>query len=154
MKSEVKKKKIWDINRTRQTLGLVVCELLSVVHFFSVCDTTSHIYVVGKRVLLKKTPSESWFRDEMFVFLQDMSHDLVENAGQNRLVNLFNGDRDQHWNSVRFQKFMYKVNTSSTSVQVKSLPETEAAAKFHSFWVYLQVQSWIGEWKQTGAGVM
>ena len=147
VKSGVKKKKIWDIKRTRQTLGLAVCELLPVVHAFSGCDTTSHIYGVGKGVLLKKATSESWFRDEMSVFLQDVSHDLVENAGQNIFVNLFNGDRDQRLNSVRFQKFMYKVNTSSTCVQVRSLPPTEAAAKFHSFRVYLQVQSWIGERK-------
>ena len=45
----------------------------------------------------------------MSAFLQDVSHDLVENAGQNIFVNLFNGDRDQRLNSVRFQKFIYKV---------------------------------------------
>ena len=79
----------------------------------------------------------------MSVFFQDVSHDLVENAGQNIFVNLFNGDRDQRLNSVRFQKFMYEVNTSSTYVQVRSLPPTKAAGKFHSFRVYLQVQNWI-----------
>ena len=76
-----------------------------------------------------------------------MSHNLVENAGQNIFVNLFYGDIDQHLNSIRFQKFMYKVNTSSTCVQVRSLPRTEAAAIYHSCRVYLQVQTWIGEGK-------
>ena len=147
VKSGVKKKKIWDINRTRQTLGLAVSELLPVIHAFSGCDTTSHIYGVGKGVLLKKAISDSLFRDEMSIFLQDVSHNLVENAGQNIFVNLFNGDIDQHLNSIKFQKFIYKVNTSSTCVQVRSLPPTEAAARFHSFRVYLQVQTWIGEGK-------
>lgn len=37
-----------------------------------------------------------------------------------------------------------KANTGSTCVQVQCLPPTEAAARFHSFRVYLQVQTWIG----------
>ena len=148
VKSGTKKKKIWDINKTRQTLGSTICRLLPVVHAFSGCDTTSHIYGVGKGVLLKKAIQDSWFRDQLSVFVQDVSHDRVENAGENIFVSLFSGDADQSLNSLRFQKFIYKVNTSSTCVQVRSLPPTEAAAMLHSFWVYLQVQTWIGKSKQ------
>ena len=36
------------------------------------------------------------------------------------------------------------MNTSSTVVQVQTLPPTKVAARFHSFRVYLQVQTWIG----------
>ena len=48
VKSGNKKKKIWDINRTRQTLGLAVCELLPVVHAKAGCDTSSHIMELVK----------------------------------------------------------------------------------------------------------
>ena len=92
VKSGTKKKKIWDINRTRQAIGLSICELLPTVHAFSGCDTTSHIYGVGKGVLLKKAMSDSWFRDQTSVFHQEVSHNGIEKAGESIFVSLFNGE--------------------------------------------------------------
>ncbi|GFO18889.1 hypothetical protein PoB_004539400 [Plakobranchus ocellatus] len=43
-----------------------------------------------------------------------------------------------------YKRFWEKVTSSITTVQVRSLPPTSAAAKYHSLRVYrLQVQDWI-----------
>ena len=147
VKSGTKQKKIWDINRTRQAIGLSICELLPTVHAFSGFDTTSHIYGVDKGVFLKKAMSDSWFRDQTSVFLQEVSHNGIEKAGESVFVSLFNGEVGQSLDSLRFQKFIYKVHTSTTCVQVRRLPPTRAAARFHSLRVYLQVQTLVGNKK-------
>ena len=144
-KSSTKKKRIWDIKRTRNILGNGICKILPVLHAFSGCDTASRIYGIGKGILLKKALSEQEFRDLTAVFLQDATHNEIEKAGESLFVRLYNGHPDQSLDELRFQKFIYKVNTSTTYVQVQSLPPTQAAAKFHSYRVYLQVQNWLGK---------
>ena len=52
VKSGTKRKKIWDINQTKESLGFRICKLLPVLHALSGCDTTSHINGVGNGVLL------------------------------------------------------------------------------------------------------
>ncbi|GFS07562.1 hypothetical protein ElyMa_004735400 [Elysia marginata] len=42
---------------------------------------------------------------------------------------------------LRYKRFWEKVASSITTVQVRSLPPTSAAAKYHSLRVYLQVQT-------------
>ncbi|GFO36679.1 hypothetical protein PoB_006318400 [Plakobranchus ocellatus] len=44
---------------------------------------------------------------------------------------------------LRYKRFWEKVTTSITTVQVRSLSPTSAAAKYHSLRVYLKVQDWI-----------
>lgn len=46
---------------------------------------------------------------------------------------------------LRFKKFTVKVASSTSHVEVKSLPPTSAAAKFHSLRVYFQTKVWIGD---------
>ena len=77
------------------------------------------------------------------VFLENVSHENVESAGESIFVVFLNGNKGQNLDSLRSQKFIFKANTSSTCVQVHSLPPTRAAARFHSFRVYLQVQTWM-----------
>ncbi|CAG2249501.1 unnamed protein product [Mytilus edulis] len=57
-KSEAKqnthKIKIWDITETRRKIGPFVCNILSFIHAFSGCDTTSRIFGQGKGMVFKK----------------------------------------------------------------------------------------------------
>ena len=144
-KSSTKKKRIWDMKRTRNTSGKGICKILPVLHAFSGCDTASRIYGIGKGILLKKALSEQEFRGLTAVFLQDATHNEIEKAGESLFVRLYNGHPDQSLDELRFKTFIYKVKTSTTYVQVQSLPPTQAPAKFHSYRVYLQVQNWLGK---------
>ncbi len=63
---------------------------------------------------------------------------------------------------LRLQKCCRKVSSSTTSVQPQTLPPTSAAARYHSFRVYHQVQTWRGfdqpptdwGWKLSGSNLI
>lgn len=140
------KKKIWDIKKTVNVLGQDIAYVLPFIHAFSGCDTTSHIHGFGKSILLKRTMSTESFRTHAHVFMKKSTHDEVEIAGQELLVRLYNGEPDCHGLDIlRYCKFLQKVNAKSTALEVRTLPPTINAARFHSYRVYLQVQTWMGE---------
>ena len=58
------------------------------------------------------------------------------------IVHLFGGVTLEGLDLLRFRKFASKVMTSTSCVQVHTLPPTSAAAAFHSQRVHLQVQTW------------
>jgi hypothetical protein len=141
----LKKNKIWDILQTQNTIGREICHLLPFIHAFSGCDTTSRIYGIGKGAFFKKTLTDVYLRQQASAFFGSHSiHEEVEKAGKEIFKLVFNGKKQESLNHLRFRKFVMKANTGSTCVQVQCLPPTEAAARFHSFRVYLQVQTWIG----------
>jgi len=85
-KSATKKKTIWKLDNTRTVLGEEVCKCLPFIHAFSGCDTTSHIYRVGKSVLLKKCIKDENIRQLASIFLQpEVTHDTVQIAGETYL---------------------------------------------------------------------
>ena len=47
-------------------------------------------------------------------------------------------------NKIRKKKFEKNVIKSFKHIDIKTLPPTDAAAKYHSFRVYHQVQVWLG----------
>ena len=46
--------------------------------------------------------------------------------------------------SLRHKRFCEKAAPKTSHIKPQSLPPTSAAAKYHSFRVYLQVQEWKG----------
>ena len=66
-------------------------------------------------------------------------------AGEEALVDLYNGNPREGLDSLRYKCFSKKVATSTTFVLPHTLPPTSAAAKYHSF----QIQ----EWKGNGSGM-
>jgi hypothetical protein len=46
--------KIWDIRKTKSTLGLDACHVLPFVHAISGCDTTSRMFGIEKSTLFKR----------------------------------------------------------------------------------------------------
>ena len=80
VKSGTKRKKIWYINQTKESLGFAllltfrISKLRPVLHAFCRCYTTSHIYGVGKGVLLKRAISDERFREVVSLLLEDVYH--------------------------------------------------------------------------------
>jgi len=64
----------------------------------------------------------------------------IEKAGERVVASLYNGKPDEDLNTLRYRRFVQKVNTATTVIQVQTLPPTQASSKFHSYRAYLQVQ--------------
>lgn len=137
--------KVWDIHLTKEKLGNDICQNILFIHAVLGCDTTSRLYGIGKGVSLKKYQTDGQFRQLATVFDDDSaSKEAIAEAGEKALVILYNGNKDEKLDTLRMHKFHQKVATSVKFVGPESIPPTSAAATYHSFRVYHQVQTWKG----------
>ena len=71
--------------------------------------------------------------------------DDIENAGRRILCLIYDeSDKTFNLNKIRKRKFEKNVIKSLKHVDIKILPPTNDAAKYHSYRVYHQVQVWLG----------
>ena len=144
-KGSAKSVKHWDIRRTKLLLGEPLCQMLPFIHAVTGCDTTSRMFGVGKGVAFKKLMNDDFLKDQALTFNQcNATKTDVIKAGEEAITCLYSGTPFEGLDRLRFRKFANKVMTSTTYVQVHTLPPTSAAAMHHSLRVYLQVQIWIG----------
>ena len=147
-KSEPKQKlsskclRVWDIKKTKELLGPNTCHLLPFIHAFTGCDTTSRIYGISKGAALKKLTADQQLKLHAETFLKESTKCDIVAAGEGALVSLYGGIQIENLNLLRFRKFAIRVMTSSSFVQVCTLPPTSSSAKYHSMRVYHQVQEW------------
>ena len=98
-------------------------------------------------------------------FLPDTStHEEIKKAGERAIIQVFSSSTDcASLDEMRKKKFQGKVIKSLRSVDVKDLPPTSDAAKYHSFRVYYQTQIWLGDsdikpndwgWKKKGKNLI
>lgn len=138
-----KSQRVWDINKTKNVLGQTQCRMLPVIHALTGCDTTSQLFGIGKGSALKKFKSDERLSALVDVFLAQSNKDDIICCGEQILVILYGGLPLEGLDLLRFRKFTTKVMSSSTHMQVQTLPPTSAAAKYHSLRVYYQVHEWI-----------
>ena len=67
-KQRSKTRKIWNIKRTKTSLGANVCANILFVHAILGCDTISRIHGIGKGVALSKIRTDALFRKQANVF--------------------------------------------------------------------------------------
>ncbi|KAK6175354.1 hypothetical protein SNE40_013838 [Patella caerulea] len=133
----------WDIGSIINKLGAEICQILPFIHAIGGCDTTSRLYGIGKGLILKKALLSSQLRQLGHVFTKSSAtKSEIAAAGEKVLVLIYGGKADERLNILRCRKWSEKVMTSSSPIQVQSLPPTEDAAKYHSYRVYHQVQVW------------
>lgn len=143
---ETKKKRVWDIKNALVSLGDHVCSNILFVHAILGCDTTSHLFGIGKGVALKKVMNSEHFRSQAEVFgRRGSTKQQVEEAGMKSVVCIYNGASDDTLDNLRYRRFFEKTATATTTIHPRSLPPTSAAARYHSFRTYFQVQRWISE---------
>ena len=152
-KSELKQRtskglRVWDIMKTKVLLGPDICRLLPFIHVLTGCDTTSRIYGISKGSAIKKAKTDSQFGAQADVFLKESSKDDIVAAGECVLVGLYGGVPLEGLDLLRFRRFANRVMSSSSYVQVCTLPPTSAAAKYHSMRVCYQVQEWMNKDKK------
>ena len=131
----------WEIKRTQSCLGPNVCKNILFAHAFGSCDTTSWPFGVGKSVPVKRL--QQLFENGAKVFLRTNSnHQMIAETGEKLLVDIYDGNDGDTLDKLRLVKYHEKVSTGSKQVQPKVLPPTSAAAKYHSYRVFYQVQEW------------
>lgn len=135
----------WNIAVLKEILGPEVCRSILFVHAILGCDTTSHMYGLGKATALKLARTSPLFREHAQVFTSpESSRCDITTAGAAAIVALYNGQVGDELDALRLLRFYQKVGSSTACVQPRVLPPTSGAAKFHSMRVYLQVQQWMG----------
>ena len=115
-----------------------LCRHLPFLHALLGCDTTSRLFGIGKAVGLKKT-TQLYQHAEVFYYTNSLKEDVIK-AGERALVEVYGGKGSDSLEALRHRRFCQKTAKSTTAVEVKSLPLTSSAAKFHSLRVYYQVQ--------------
>ena len=144
-KESTKKPRVWNIQVVKEQLGPEICTHMLFLHAILGCDTTSHLYGIGKGTSLKKFKSSTHFREQAKVFdAQSAFAEDVVVAGEQALVCLYNGKPAERLDSLRYTRFCEKVVTKTSHIQPQTLPPTSAAAKYHSLRVYFQIQQWKG----------
>ena len=125
--------------------GYDVCVFLPLLHALSGCDTTSRIFGIGKSGILKLFIKNPVFRQHCNDFLIKENLTDISRVGEQLLIALYDEKFIGDLNVLRYQKFASKVASSSTCVQVHTLPPTAAAAHFHTLRAYYQAKVWMGD---------
>jgi hypothetical protein len=137
------KRRVWDIKKAKKDIGPFVCQHILFLHALLGCDTTSRLFGIGKAAVLKKFKTNTALQQAAKVFDNDSAEPgQIESAGEIALVVMYNGKKNQSLNELRLSQYCEKVAKSLNRVEATSLPPTKAAAKFHSYRVYLQICQW------------
>ena len=76
----------------------------------------------------------------------DATHDEIARAGEQFLLRLYGAPKTcNSLDKLRYIQYMQKISKISGTFQLKSLPPTSAAAKFHSYRAYYAVREWQGK---------
>jgi len=142
---QAKPKHLWDIHKTQSLLTTTTCELLPFLHAVTGCDTTSKIYGVSKPAALKLLSTNKIFQEVARSFVTSQSRQDVVTHGEKVVMMLLAGDPHQNLDVLRYEKFSSRVMTSTSCIQVQTLPPTSAATALHSLRVFLQMQLWTGK---------
>ena len=111
------------------------------LHALTGCDTTSRLLGVGKPSALNKLIKDPFLRQQAVPFNAiGTEKSIIIEAGERAIVCLYGGTPGDSLDTLRLQSFYKKVSSSTTAVHPRSLPPTSAAARYHSFRVYHQVQ--------------
>ncbi|MCG8429728.1 MAG: hypothetical protein MJA29_00940, partial [Candidatus Omnitrophica bacterium] len=99
-----------------------------------------HGKALGLSLVKNKTFAEA---AEAFNRAGASKKDIME-AGEKALMSIYKGKPGDNLNKLRHRKYIELLATRKQVIHPKSLPPTQAAAKYHSLRVYHQVQTWKG----------
>ena len=127
------KARFWDVKDVKESLGSFICKHILFIHAMLGCDSTSRVFGLGKGVLLKKIRSNLHLQQYANVFSSRQStNEDVQKAGEQTMVILYGGKKDDDLNFLRHKKFCEKVASNVASIEPQTLPPTSAAMKLSS----------------------
>ncbi|KAK6186089.1 hypothetical protein SNE40_008194 [Patella caerulea] len=141
----IHKAKVWSMKKTIDVVGRQICSILPAVHALTGCDTTSRIFGVGKANVFKKVRTSVCLQGEFDKFQKCLSSDDVARIGENIIVKLYNGSKDENLNQLRYRLFKEKSICNTSTVEIHTLPPTSSAAKFHCMRAFLQIKDWTSD---------
>ena len=90
-KKNTKKPKVWNIKAVKEQLGPEICSNIVFLQLVLGCDTTSHLYGIGKGTSLKFKLSQN-IQEQAKVFATvSASPTKISTVGEKVLVILYNG---------------------------------------------------------------
>ncbi|KYN08445.1 hypothetical protein ALC62_00577 [Cyphomyrmex costatus] len=124
-----------------------ISEHIFFLHAISSCDTTSAFFIIGKKKFLSILQKNPELRSCVNLFkAKDIDPEVLVSAGERFLIALYGGDKNEtSLNSLRFKH--YAKSALKSRFNVSTLPPTTSAAHQHIFRAYLQIQTWLGNYK-------
>ncbi len=114
-RKNVKKPKVWNFHAVKAQLGSEICSNILFLHAILGCDTTSHLYGIGKGTALRKFKSSLSFQEQAREFsTEPATCEKVCIAGEQALVILYGGSVGESLDSLRYKRFCEKVSTSNS----------------------------------------
>ena len=109
------------------------------------CDTTSHLYGIGKGTSFTKFKTSSTFCEQAKAFNTNPSpmSDVVD-AGEKALPIVYNRKLTNTLDFLKHPWICEKMASKRLHVKPQVLPPTSVAAMYHGIRVYLRVQEWKG----------
>ena len=144
-KQHTQKNKVWYIKQAKHLLGSSVCGNILSMHAILGCDTTSHLFGLGKGLVLKKIQDLRFYQQAVLFNNTGAQQSDIIVAGEHALILLYGGDMVEGLDSLRYKWFFDKVPRTTSHVDPQYLPPTSATPKYHSLRVYYQVMEWKGE---------
>ena len=84
-KTNMKKPKVWNIKAVKEQLGPEICSNIFFLHAVLGCDTTSHLYGIGKGSFLRKFKLSWHFREQAKVLATESATPKeISTAGKQR----------------------------------------------------------------------
>ena len=119
-----------------------VAASLLFLHALTGCDTVSRQYGIEKVMAIGKCDK---LKDHAIAFLTlNQIHDNVNKHGQASLEILYSCKPGHSLDFERTARFSSKVAYRSMHLPPESLPPTCDASRYHSYRLYHQVQTWLG----------
>jgi len=148
MQTTTKPDTVYSISDIQDALSPNVKSHILLAHAITGCDTVSAPFNIGKQKVISalQDTKEDWTILNVFKE-KDASHDEIVAAGEKLLLRLYGSKKATTLDQQRHLSYMQRVSRKSVtshSFQLKLLPPTSAAAKFHSYQTYLTVQGWLG----------
>ena len=135
---------VYDIQSVKRQLGDSVVSIILLLHAFTGSDTTSRILGVGKDKLLKLHEKIDSSISEGF-YSPHSSKECIKKAGERLISIILNIPLAvETLDDERLRLFHTMVVKNSKVIECSSLPPTSSAAEQHSFRVYHQIQTWLG----------
>lgn len=118
--------------------------VIAFLHAFSGCDTTSSFAGKGKKTIVRSLLDNKNLLNLASVYYQkDADHITIAKNGSQLTATIYKSKKIYNsLNQLRFE--LYQQATNKSTFKLEKLPPTEEAAAQHSYRVYYQLQTWLG----------
>ena len=139
----------YNICEIKSKLKQNVIDHLLVTHIISGCDSVSALFRRGKKFAFDAVNNEDDLSYLDIFKSRSASHPEIQAAGKRFLLKIYSAPATvQTLDELRFIKYKKQVTgkslTTGTGFDLRSLPPTSDAAKYHSYRAYLEVQKCLG----------